>query len=384
MSPWPWTGWYVEPEIPIGLVAVSLAYAAGLGPLRPLEARGEPVATRALLRFGLGMLTLFLALTGPLADLAGTFLISAHMVQHLLLTLIAPPLLLAAMPDWLLRPLLRPPAVAVVARAVTRPRTALAVFGVVLVVWHLPALVQPRAPPAPRRDARDVHRRRARGLVAAHEPSARVAAARSRPAAPVRAGSRHSDGRRRGPRDAHGYGRDETTFPQQYQASEAEHAGHRYPSGAPGTRPTLDLAVLSGVFRSSSSGLEPAEHLARAMHHIRRQETPMRNWISALSLPIVTLLPAAALAQDRPWETGWGMHPGWMWGVGGMVMMLMMLGFWALVIAAVVVGLRWLVNQGRREHPDRALDILRERYARGEIDREEFEARRRDLDSRAA
>ena len=128
MSPWPWTGWYVEPEIPIGLVAVSLAYAAGLGPLRPLEARGEPVATRALLRFGLGMLTLFLALTGPLADLAGTFLISAHMVQHLLLTLIAPPLLLAAMPDWLLRPLLRPPAVAVVARAVTRPRTALAVF----------------------------------------------------------------------------------------------------------------------------------------------------------------------------------------------------------------------------------------------------------------
>lgn len=109
----------------------------------------------------------------------------------------------------------------------------------------------------------------------------------------------------------------------------------------------------------------------------------MRERVTVLSLLTMALVPAPAMAQERPWE--WGMHPGWwMWGAGGMVMMLMMLVFWGLVIAGVVLGIRWLVRQGRQEQPDRALDILRERYARGEINKEEFEARRRDLGGRAA
>ena len=64
-------------------------------------------------------------------------------------------------------------------------------------------------------------------------------------------------------------------------------------------------------------------------------------------------------------------------------MMLMMLVFWALVVTALVLGIRWLARQGHQERPDRALDILRERYARGEINKEEFDARRRDLGGRA-
>jgi putative membrane protein len=93
----------------------------------------------------------------------------------------------------------------------------------------------------------------------------------------------------------------------------------------------------------------------------------------------MVLWPTAGAAQDRL-EWGWGMHPmWWMWSAGGMVMMLMMLVFWALVIAAIVVGIRWITRAGRGVGGDRALAILRERYARGEIDREEFEARKRDL-----
>jgi putative membrane protein len=70
----------------------------------------------------------------------------------------------------------------------------------------------------------------------------------------------------------------------------------------------------------------------------------------------------------------WGM-----WGVWGFGMMLMMLVFWGLLIVGLVFGIRWLVSQGREPRPDTALDILRQRYARGEIDKEEFEAKKRDL-----
>jgi putative membrane protein len=57
----------------------------------------------------------------------------------------------------------------------------------------------------------------------------------------------------------------------------------------------------------------------------------------------------------------------------------MMLVVWGLVIVGLVLGLRWLLSQGRESRSDAALDILRQRYARGEIDKEEFEARKRDL-----
>ena len=109
----------------------------------------------------------------------------------------------------------------------------------------------------------------------------------------------------------------------------------------------------------------------------------MRDWIAVSSLLPMALIPASDRAQERPWE--WGMHPGWwMWGAGGLVMMFMMMAFWGLVIAGLVLGIRWLVRQGRDGQPDRALEILRERYARGEINKEEFESRRRDLSGRGA
>ena len=68
-----------------------------------------------------------------------------------------------------------------------------------------------------------------------------------------------------------------------------------------------------------------------------------------------------------------------MWGAGGLVMILTMLVFWGLVIDGLVIGLRWLAGQGRSVHRDEAHEILRQRYARGEIDKQELETRKRDL-----
>lgn len=59
----------------------------------------------------------------------------------------------------------------------------------------------------------------------------------------------------------------------------------------------------------------------------------------------------------------------------------MMVLFWGLIIDAVVLAVRWLIRQGSEPRSDSALDILRQRYARGEIDKEEFDARKKDLAS---
>lgn len=73
----------------------------------------------------------------------------------------------------------------------------------------------------------------------------------------------------------------------------------------------------------------------------------------------------------------WG---GYGWGMFGIFHMLL---WWVLIILGIVVLVRWLVGggHGRRGLPseDRALTILRERYARGDIDKTEYEARKKDL-----
>lgn len=56
-----------------------------------------------------------------------------------------------------------------------------------------------------------------------------------------------------------------------------------------------------------------------------------------------------------------------------------MLLFWALVIVGIVLGIRWLVSQGKETRSNSGLEILRQRYARGEINKEEFAAKKRDL-----
>ena len=86
----------------------------------------------------------------------------------------------------------------------------------------------------------------------------------------------------------------------------------------------------------------------------------------------------ALLAQGRMYEWHWEMHPMWWWG-WGLGMMAMTLLFWAIVIVGLIIGVRWLLGKGREERSDSALQILRERYARGEINKEEFEARKKDL-----
>ncbi len=100
------------------------------------------------------------------------------------------------------------------------------------------------------------------------------------------------------------------------------------------------------------------------------------------------LLPAALLAGPAlagPDKYGsYGDHMMWGYG-GGLIGGLFMLVFWGVLIAAVVLAVRWLSesSSGQRRGGDRgtdALEILRQRLARGEIDPEEYAARRKVLE----
>ena len=106
----------------------------------------------------------------------------------------------------------------------------------------------------------------------------------------------------------------------------------------------------------------------------------MRPMVGSLGMALGVLsAPGPAWAQGSPWG-GFGWHPMWgMWGVWGIGMAVFMLVFWVLAAVGLVLGLRWLVAQGGPSRTDAALDILRQRYARGEINKDEFEAKMRDL-----
>jgi len=102
---------------------------------------GEPVATRAQKRNAiLAVATIFVAGEWPVHTLAERYLYSVHMMQHLLLVMVAAPLMLAATPAWMARAVL-PGRLMRVARAVTRPLPALVIFNATLVFTHWPTMV---------------------------------------------------------------------------------------------------------------------------------------------------------------------------------------------------------------------------------------------------
>lgn len=159
-TPASWNHWQFEPGIIAGLGAVTIAYALGatryrqrlvrLGGLPPgwlppgalsAERPGHLTPWQAMAFFA-GVLIAALALLSPLHVLGEGYLLSAHMVQHLLLTLVVPPLLLLGTPGWMLRPLLRLPLVRRAAGTLLAPVPAFLLFNAVFLGWHAPALYE--------------------------------------------------------------------------------------------------------------------------------------------------------------------------------------------------------------------------------------------------
>ena len=122
-------------RLPVTVTATT----ADAGQLDMAAAPPGPTPAQRLAYFS-SLALLFLTLNGPLHDLSDFYLFSGHMVQHLILTLVVPPLMIFGTPGWMLRPVLRKAPLFAAARKLTSITSCFVIFNVVLALWHLPPL----------------------------------------------------------------------------------------------------------------------------------------------------------------------------------------------------------------------------------------------------
>ena len=121
--------WPLDPTVYLGLVVLFFGHAW-------LAGRVEDAQRKHTLYFGLGLFTIWVALETQLDTIADHYLDSVHMLQHVLLGFVAPPLMLLGLSPGMVARLVRVPGV----RAITEPVPAQVIAGLVMIVWHLPLL----------------------------------------------------------------------------------------------------------------------------------------------------------------------------------------------------------------------------------------------------
>ena len=133
--------WHAHPSVWLLLGGIWVAYLLAVRnhAMTPGEAADK---RRRTTLFSIGMGVLLVGADWPIHDLAEGYLYSVHMVQHMLFTLVAPPLLIAGIPAWMWRMLLRPRPLFVAFRFLTRPVVALILFNGLLLFTHWPEIVK--------------------------------------------------------------------------------------------------------------------------------------------------------------------------------------------------------------------------------------------------
>ncbi|HZR39115.1 MAG TPA: cytochrome c oxidase assembly protein [Ktedonobacteraceae bacterium] len=134
------TQWNWQPTIVFGTIIAIALYIYAIGPLREKYFPGEQVKMSQATAFLLGIMFIFLSLFSPLDKLGDDYLFSAHMVQHLFLTIVGPPLIVAGLPAWLVQPLLCNRVIFAIGRFLTRPLVAFLLYNANFWIWHAPSL----------------------------------------------------------------------------------------------------------------------------------------------------------------------------------------------------------------------------------------------------
>jgi putative membrane protein len=132
---------HVHPSVWLVLGGLWAAYLVRVRRHVPSSPSEASERRRRAVRFSLGMAVLWLGADWPIHDLAERYLYTVHMFQHMLFTLVAAPLIVAGVPGWMWREILRPRAVGAVFGFLTRPVVALVTFNALLLFTHWPEIV---------------------------------------------------------------------------------------------------------------------------------------------------------------------------------------------------------------------------------------------------
>jgi len=120
----------------LGTAILGALYFWGITSARRRWSLGPPARPAQVASFVAALAVLVVSLNGPIHDLSDYYLFLIHMLQHLLLTLLFPPLLIFGTPGWLLKPLLRPEWVRRTGRFLTHPVVAGGLFTFAVAAWH--------------------------------------------------------------------------------------------------------------------------------------------------------------------------------------------------------------------------------------------------------
>ena len=135
-----WRHLHNEPYLVGGLIFLGWIYGIACGPLRGLIAPGEPWPRRQALYFYSALVLFYLAVGSPLDQVGERFLLSAHMIQHQILTYPAAILMLLGLPAWLVGTVTARPDLKTVLSILTHPIVCGTTYTLIMSAWHVPAL----------------------------------------------------------------------------------------------------------------------------------------------------------------------------------------------------------------------------------------------------
>ena len=137
-------------EIWVLIIGLLIAFVYAIRVVGPkVVPSGKVISRKQIGTFSLMIFLLLISTDWPLHDIAEEYLYSMHMLQHTILTYIIPPLALLATPEWLFRLLVGQGRTYRVIRFLTRPVIAAVTYNGVLLITHIPALVNRSAAGGP-------------------------------------------------------------------------------------------------------------------------------------------------------------------------------------------------------------------------------------------
>lgn len=141
----PWyiwlTDWHFDPFVVLGLIGAIVVYYGGAY-VRQQQDDALTLDRRHQIYFLAGIALAAFAILSPLDEIGEHFSFSVHMVQHLLMIIPIPILLLLGIPQWLIEPLVNMRPVDFAMRVFTQPLLITVLFNLIFLGWHIPWLYQ--------------------------------------------------------------------------------------------------------------------------------------------------------------------------------------------------------------------------------------------------